>query len=143
MAAKGILYTIVFVTAITQLQIGAGILNTVIRAFALGITSGMAVGLGVGLAYGLKEVIPSMIKGSTQVESTLKPGQSMKFDGHVGTILRAGAFHIVMQNEIGETIVIPTKLITDKEYEIESESPNLQHEAHDKNGSTKKNTESL
>jgi Mechanosensitive ion channel len=98
----------------------------------------VAVGLGVGLAYGLKEVIPSMIKGSTQVESTLKLGQRVKFDGHVGTILQAGAFHIVMQNEVGKTIVIPTKSITDKEYEIESESPHLQHEAHDKNGSTKK-----
>ncbi len=138
MAAKGILYTIVFVTAITQLQIGAGILNTVISALVWGIAAAVAVGLGVGLAYGLKEVIPSMIKGSTQVESTLKPGQRVKFDGHVGTILQAGAFHIVMQNEVGKTIVIPTKLITDKEYEIESESPHLQHEAHDKNGSTKK-----
>ena len=37
MAAKGILYTIVFVTAITQLQIGAGILNTVISALVWGI----------------------------------------------------------------------------------------------------------
>jgi len=128
----------VFVTAITQLQIGAGILNTVISALVWGIAAAVAVGLGVGLAYGLKEVIPSMIKGSTQVESTLKPGQRVKFDGHAGTILQAGAFHIVMQNEVGKTIVIPTKLITDKEYEIESESPHLQHEAHDKNGSTKK-----
>ena len=104
MAAKGILYTIVFVTAITQLQIGTDILNTVISAFLWGIAAAVAIGLGVGLAYGLKEVMPSLITGSTHIESTLKAGQKVKLDGHAGTIQQAGAFHIVMQNEDGKTM---------------------------------------
>ena len=39
LGAKGILYAIVFVTAITQLQIGAGILNMVISALVWGMAA--------------------------------------------------------------------------------------------------------
>jgi hypothetical protein len=120
MAAKGILYAIVFVTAITQLQIGAGILNMVIGALVWGIAGAIAIGLGAGLAFGLKDVLPSLIHGSTNVESTLKKGQRIKFDGHSGTIKEAGAFHIILENEEGKTVVLPTKLIADKEILIES-----------------------
>jgi hypothetical protein len=120
LGAKGILYAIVFVTAITQLQIGAGILNMVISALVWGMAAALAIGLGVGLAYGLKDVLPSLIHGSTNIESTLKPGQKIRFNGHIGTIRQAGAFHIVMDNEAGETVVLPTKSIADKEIIIES-----------------------
>lgn len=120
MAAKGILYAIVFVTAITQLQIGAGILNMVIGALVWGIAGAIAIGLGAGLAFGLKDVLPSLIHGSTNVESTLKKGQRIKFDGHSGIIKEAGAFHIILENEEGKTSVLPTKLIADKEILIES-----------------------
>ena len=120
LGAKGILYAIVFVTAITQLQIGAGILNVVISALVWGLAGALAIGLGVGLAYGLKDVLPSLVQGSTNIESTLKPGQKIRFDGHSGTIKQAGAFHIIMDNEKGETVVLPTKLIADKEITIES-----------------------
>ena len=60
LGAKGIFYAIVFVTAITQLQIGAGILNMVISALVWGMAGALAIGLGVGLAYGLKDVLPSL-----------------------------------------------------------------------------------
>jgi hypothetical protein len=119
-AAKGILYAIVFVTAITQLQIGAGILNMVISALVWGLAGAIAIGLGVGMAYGLKDVLPSLIHGSANVESTLKRGQKIKFDGKTGTIKQAGAFHIIMENEEGKTVVMPTKMIADKEIIIES-----------------------
>jgi hypothetical protein len=119
-AAKGILYAIVFVTAITQLQIGAGILNMVISALVWGLAGAIAIGLGVGMAYGLKDVLPSLIQGAANVESTLKRGQKVKFDGKTGTIKQAGAFHIIMQNEEGKTVVMPTKMIADKEIIIES-----------------------
>jgi hypothetical protein len=120
LGAKGILYAIVFVTAITQLQIGAGILNMVISALVWGLAGALAIGLGVGLAYGLKDVLPSLVQGSTNIESTLKPGQKIRFDGHSGTIKQAGAFHIIMDNDKGETVVLPTKLIADKQITIES-----------------------
>ena len=119
-AAKGILYAIVFVTAITQLQIGAGILNMVISALVWGLAGAIAIGLGVGMAFGLKDLLPSLIHGSANVESTLKRGQKIRFDGKTGTIKQAGAFHIIMENEEGKTVVVPTKMIADKEIIIES-----------------------
>ena len=119
-AAKGILYAIVFVTAITQLQIGAGILNMVISALVWGLAGAIAIGLGVGMAFGLKDLLPSLIHGSANVESTLKRGQKIRFDGRTGTIKQAGAFHIIMENEEGKTVVVPTKMIADKEIIIES-----------------------
>jgi hypothetical protein len=120
LGAKGILYAIVFVTAITQLQIGAGILNTVIAALVWGIAGAIAIGLGVGMAFGLKDLLPSLIHSSANVESTLKRGQKIRFDGRTGTIKQAGAFHIILENEEGKTVVVPTKLIADKEIIIES-----------------------
>ena len=120
LGAKGILYAIVFVTAITQLQIGAGILNTVIAALVWGLAGAIAIGLGVGMAFGLKDLLPSLIHGSANVESTLKRGQKIRFNGHSGTIKQAGAFQIILENEEGKTVVVPTKMIADKEIIIES-----------------------
>lgn len=119
LGAKGILYAIVFVTAITQLQIGAGILNMVIAALVWGIAGAMAIGLGVGLAYALKDLLPSLIYG-TNVRSILKPGQKVKFDGRVGTIKQAGSFHIILEDDKGTTLVVPTKHIAEKEIQVES-----------------------
>ena len=120
LGAKGILYAIVFVTAITQLQIGAGILNMVIAALVWGIAGAIAIGLGVGLAYALKDLLPSLIYGVTNVRSILKPGQKVKFNGRVGTIKQAGAFHIILEDDKGVTIVVPTKHIAEKEIEVEA-----------------------
>ena len=116
------LYAIVFVTAITQLQIGAGILNMVISALVWGLAGALAIGLGVGLAYGLKDVLPSLVQGSTNIESTLKAGQKIRFDGHSGTIKQAGAFHIIMDNERRNSSTSDEKSIADKEIIIESRS---------------------
>jgi hypothetical protein len=114
------LYAIVFVTAITQLQIGAGILNMVIAALVWGIAGAIAIGLGVGLAYALKDLLPSLIYGMTNVRSILKPGQKVKFDGRVGTIKQAGAFHIILEDDKGITVVVPTRQIAEKEIQVES-----------------------
>jgi small-conductance mechanosensitive channel len=92
----------------------------VIGALVWGIAGAIAIGLGAGLAFGLKDVLPSLIHGSTNVEPTLKKGQRIKFDGHSGTIKEVGAFHIILENEEGKTVVLPTTLIADKEILIES-----------------------
>jgi hypothetical protein len=120
LGAKGILYAIVFVTAITQLQIGGDILNTVIAGLVWGIAGAIAIGLGVGLAYALKDLLPSLIYGMTNVQSTLKPGQRVNVEGRVGTIKQAGAFHIILTDEKGKTIIVPTKHIAEKEIQVES-----------------------
>ena len=52
--------------------------------------------------------------------ATMQLNKKVRFDGHRGTIKQAGAFHIIMDNDKGETVVLPTKSIADKEIIIES-----------------------
>ena len=44
----------------------------------------------------------------------------MKFDGRVGTIKQAGAFHIILEDDKGITVVVPTRQIAEKEIQVES-----------------------
>src|SRR5918911_725325 len=120
LVATGILYAIVLVVATTQLQIGEAILNSVISALIWGMAAAIAVGVGVGLAYGLRDAFPAMIRGSTQIQPTLKQGQRVTIGGISGTIQEAGSFSIILKDDQGKTIVIPTKNILDKEIIIES-----------------------
>src|SRR6187431_3152849 len=82
LGAKGILYAIIFVTAITQLQIGAGILNMVITALVWGIAAAIAIGLGIALANALKDILPGVVHSTTNIHSTLKPGQKIRLEKH-------------------------------------------------------------
>ena len=119
--ATGILYAIVLVVATTQLQIGEAILNSVISALIWGMAAAVAIGVGVGLAYGLREAFPAMIRGTTQIQPTLKQGQKVTIGGvTTGTVQEAGSFSVILKNDQGKTIVIPTKNILDKEIIIES-----------------------
>jgi hypothetical protein len=121
MVATGILYAIVLVVATTQLQIGEAILNSVISALIWGMAAAIAVGVGVGLAYALRETFPAMIRGTTQIQPTLKKGQRVTIGGTTtGTVQEAGSFSIILKDDQGKTIVIPTKNIVDKEVVIES-----------------------
>jgi hypothetical protein len=120
MGATGILYAVILVVATSQLGIGQQILNSVISALVWGIAAAVAIGLGVGMAYGLKEMIPSMIRGSTQIQPAIKPGQRITLNGHAGTVEQAGAYNIILRNDQGKRVVIPTKSVADKEIVIES-----------------------
>jgi hypothetical protein len=120
LAATGILYAIVFAVATAQLRIGEVILNSVISALVWGIAAAIAIGVGVGLAYALRDTFPAMIRGSTQIQPTLKQGQKVTIDRRTGTVEEAGAFSIILKDDDGNTIVIPTKNIIDKEIVIES-----------------------
>jgi hypothetical protein len=139
MAATGILYAIVLVVATTQLKIGEAILNSVISALVWGLAAAIAIGIGVGLAYGLREAFPAMIRGSMQVQPTLKQGQRVTLDGRTGTIQEAGSFSIILKDDQGKTIVIPTKNIIDKEIVIDSgPSPETQEKVLRQNEDIKK-----
>jgi len=120
LVATGILYAIVLVVATTQLQIGEAILNSVISALIWGMAAAIAIGVGVGLAYGLREAFPAMIRGSTQIQPALKRGQRVTIGGTTGTVQEAGSFSVILKDDQGRTIVIPTKNIADKEIVIES-----------------------
>jgi preprotein translocase subunit YajC len=135
LVATGILYAIVLVVATTQLRIGEAILNSVISALIWGMAAAIAVGVGVGLAYGLREAFPAMIRGSTQVQPALKRGQRVTIGGGTtGTVQEAGSFSIILKDDQGKTIVIPTKNIVDKEIVIESgPAPATQEKAVEEN----------
>lgn len=117
---SGILYAIVLTVAVTQLGIGEEILNSVITALVWSLAAVIAIGFGVGLAYGLKEVMPSAIMGSTVIQPALKQGQKISVDGKSGTVQQVGAFSVVLKDGQGKTIVIPTKMLMDKEIVVES-----------------------
>jgi hypothetical protein len=123
LVATGILYAIVLVVATTQLRIGEAVLNSVISALIWGMAAAIAIGVGVGLAYGLREAFPAMIRGTTQIQPTLKQGQRVTIGGTTGTIQEAGSFSVILKDDQGKTIVIPTKNILDKEIVIESGPP--------------------
>ena len=135
LVATGILYAIVLVVATTQLQIGEAILNSVISALIWGMAAALAVGVGVGLAYGLREAFPAMIRGTTQIQPTLKQGQRVTIGGVTkGTVQEAGSFSVILKDDQGKTIVIPTKNILDKEIVIESgPAPATQEKAVEEN----------
>jgi hypothetical protein len=49
------------------------------------------------------------------------------FDGVAGTVRQAGAFSIILKDDQGKTLVIPTKNIADRQIVIESgPSPDIQ-----------------
>jgi mechanosensitive ion channel-like protein len=135
LVATGILYAIVLVVATTQLQIGEAILNSVISALIWGMAAAIAIGVGVGLAYGLREAFPAMIRGTTQIQPTLKQGQRITIGGvTTGTVQEAGSFSVILKDDQGKTIVIPTKNILDKEIIIESgPAPATQEKAVEEN----------
>lgn len=116
----GVLYAIVLVVATTQLRIGEEILNSVISALVWGLAAAIAIGFGAGLAYGLREAFPAMIKGSTVIQPAVKPGQKISYNGFAGTVQQVGAFSVILKDESGRTVVVPTKNIADKEIVIES-----------------------
>ncbi|MCI0560619.1 MAG: mechanosensitive ion channel family protein, partial [Nitrososphaera sp.] len=127
LVATGVLYAIVLVVATAQLQIGEVILNSVVSAMVWGLAAAVAIGVGVGLAYALKEAFPAMIRGSTQIQPALKPGQQVTLDGQAGTVQQVGSFNVILRDGAGKTIVIPTKNIIDKNIVIESgPSPEIQ-----------------
>src|ERR671924_535009 len=135
LVATGILYAIVLVVATTQLRIGEAVLNSVISALIWGMAAAIAIGVGVGLAYGLREAFPAMIRGTTQIQPTLKQGQRVTIGGvTTGTIQESGSFSVILKNDQGKTIVIPTKNILDKEIVIESgPAPATQEKAVEEN----------
>lgn len=127
LVATAIMYAIVFVVAVTQLKIGEAVLSSVISALVWGIAAAITIGVGVGLAYGLKEAFPAIIRGTTIIQPTLKPGQRISIDGKIGIVQQAGSFSIIIKDEQGRTVVIPTNRIADKEIIIESgPTPDIQ-----------------
>lgn len=137
LAMTGILYAIVLTVAVSQLGIGEAILNSVITALVWAMAAAIAVGFGVGLAYGLREAIPAFIKGNTIVQPTLKKGQRISYKEHSGTVQEVGAFSVILKDDQGRTVVLPTKNLMNDEIVIESgPSPETQERVMERSSSS-------
>jgi mechanosensitive ion channel-like protein len=113
------------------------------NALVWGMAAALAIGVGVGLAYGLREAFPAMIRGSTQIQPTLRQGQRVTIDGKTGIIQQAGSFSVILKDDEGKTIVIPSKNIIDKDIIIESgPSPQIQERAVEENRATSSSSSS-
>ena len=73
----------------------------------------------MSLSHTLKEIIPGIVNGTINNRSTLKPGQKIILEKHKGTVKEVGIFQIIIENEEGKSIIIPTKSIADHEIIIE------------------------
>lgn len=135
LAATGVLYAIVLAVAVTQLGIGETILTAVITALVWGIAAAIAIGVGVGLAYGLKDAIPSMIRGSTVIQPTIKPGQKITVDDVTGVVVEVGTFSVILKDLKNRIIVIPTSSLVEKRIVIESgPEPETQEDVTERRG---------
>jgi hypothetical protein len=120
LAATGTMYAIVFAVAVTQLRIGEAIISSVISALVWGMAAALAAGVGVGLAYALRDAFPALIRGTTVIQPAIKPGQRISVDGKAGVVQQAGSFSLIIKDDRGRTIVIPTESIAGKDIIIES-----------------------
>lgn len=120
MVVTGILYAIVLTVAVTQLGIGQAILNSVITAMVWALAAAVAIGFGVGLAYGLRDAIPTVIKGNTLIRPSIKQGQRITVDSQTGVVQEVGAFSIILKDDEGKTVVMPTKKLIEEEIIIEA-----------------------
>lgn len=121
--AKIIIYAIVFAVAITQLGIGKSIIPILVSSFSWSIAAGIGAAVAIGLGFALKDILPAVISTSSKRKSILKVGQKVKIDDITGIITDVGIMHIILANEKNESIIIPTKNITDKTITIlESQS---------------------
>ncbi|WP_431754680.1 mechanosensitive ion channel domain-containing protein [Nitrososphaera sp.] len=59
-------------------------------------------------------------QGSTTIQPTLKKGQKISYKDHIGIIQEVGAFSVILKDEQGKAIVLPTKNMLEDEIIIES-----------------------
>jgi hypothetical protein len=133
LAVELLIYGIVFNFALIQIGFAQGILFVTTTAFAWGMAAALAIGFGVALAYGLREVIPPLINGSTNIAGTLKEGQSVSIEGIPNTgggnggmvrgrIRSVGMFNTIIERREGGYIVVPNNLLMNKPIVVEDGS---------------------
>lgn len=121
-----IIYLFALNLAIIQLGVGQGIIFVYSTALSWGIAAAVAIGVGGAVLFALKDVLPSMVSGSTTVASTLKPGQTITVEGIPdkgdtlkGKVSNVGMFNVILEREEGGYVVIPNELLANKAITVE------------------------
>ena len=136
-----LIYLFVFNIAIIQLGVGQGIIFVATTALSWGLAAALAIGFGGALLYALREVLPSMVSGSTTIASTLKPGQTITIEGlpsgdggssrtpMMGRVASVGMFNTILERQGNGSpatrsfIILPNNLLADKPIYVEGGEP--------------------
>ncbi|MDH3856326.1 MAG: mechanosensitive ion channel [Nitrosopumilus sp.] len=114
LAVQIVIYAIVFAIALTQLGVGQEVISILVSAYAWSIAGGIGAALAVGLGFALKEMLPAIINSQSKKRSVLTLGQKIQIGEDKGTITAVELLHIILTNENNESIVIPTKDLSNK-----------------------------
>jgi hypothetical protein len=111
---KIVIYSIVFAVGLTQIGIGQSVIPTLVSAFSWSIAAAIGTAIAIGLGFTLKDVLPTVIAGTSGHRSIYKVGQAIRIGDISGTITSSEMFHIIVTNEKNESVVIPTKDLMNK-----------------------------
>lgn len=111
---KIVIYSIVFAVGLTQIGIGQSIIPTLVSAFSWSIAAALGTAIAIGIGFTLKDLLPTIIAGTSGHRSIYKVGQTIRIGDMTGTITSSEIFHIIVTNEKNESVVIPTKELMNK-----------------------------
>ena len=115
---KVVIYAVIFAVALTQLGVGETIIPILISSFSWSIAAGIGAAIAIGLGFALKEIFPAIINSASKQRSVLTVGQKVQIGEDKGTITAVELLHIILANENNESIVIPTKDLSNKTIRI-------------------------
>jgi len=118
LAVQVIIYAIIFAIALTQLGVGRDVISILVSAYAWSIAGGIGAAIAIGLGFALKEVFPAIINSQSKKRSILKIGQKVLIGDELGTVTAVELLHIILVNEKNESVVIPTKDLSNKTIRI-------------------------
>ncbi|MDH3610863.1 MAG: mechanosensitive ion channel [Nitrosopumilus sp.] len=118
LAVQIVIYAIIFAIALTQLGVGQEVISILVSAYAWSIAGGIGAALAIGLGFGLKEMIPGIINSQSKKRSVLKIGQKVQIGEDKGTVTAVELLHVILTNENNDSIVIPTKDLSNKSIRI-------------------------
>ncbi len=116
--SKVIVYLTFFSIAITQLGVGKDIIPILVAAFSWSIAVGIGAAIAIGLGFALKDILPGAIISCSRKRSVLKEGQKIKLGDVTGKIISLEALHLVVEQDNGEKIIIPSKELRDNKVTI-------------------------
>jgi len=116
--SKVIVYLMFFSIAITQLGVGMDIIPILVAAFSWSIAVGIGAAIAIGLGFALKDILPGAIISCSRKRSVLKEGQKIRLGDVTGKIVSLESLHLVVEQDNGEKIIIPSKELRDNRVTI-------------------------
>ncbi len=119
---KVIIYAVIFAIALTQLGVGETIIPILVSSFSWSIAAGIGAAIAIGLGFTFRDMFPAIINSASKQRSVIKVGQKIQVGENKGIITSVDLLHIILVNENNESVVIPTKNISDQTIRIFGEN---------------------